>query len=181
MSATESRAQPEDLVAELSAENTMLITLPLEAAQLPPHFWSKVRIAASGCWEWIGARIGDGYGNWWKDGRSYLTHRLSYEALVGPIPADLEMDHLCRNRACLNPQHLEPVTRSVNQRRGVGPERLRQQYADVTHCPSGHPYSGDNLYRWPRNGHRHCKTCLRAKDRKRRRVARERQQRGSSS
>ena len=86
------------------------------------RFWPKVDKTET-CWIWIGAIGTGGYGNFWV-GPDRLSdrmraHRFAYESMVGPIPEGLDLDHLCRNRACVNPAHLEPVTRRVNLRRGV--------------------------------------------------------------
>lgn len=72
------------------------------------------READSGCWEWIGTKKSNGYGCVWNEGRTLLAHRVSYEAFVRPIPDGLQIDHLCRNKGCINPAHLEPVTPKVN-------------------------------------------------------------------
>jgi hypothetical protein len=82
-------------------------------------------------------------------------HRVSYEAFKGPIPDGLTIDHLCRNRACVNPEHLEPVTMRVNCLRGESPAAV---HARKTHCPKGHEYSAENTYRHKGN-HRMCKLC----------------------
>lgn len=84
------------------------------------------------------------------DGRSILGHRLVYEALVGPIPVDKELDHLCRNTACVNPAHLEPVTHRENCRRGEKAQR--------THCIHGHEFTAENTYIRP-EGRRMCREC----------------------
>jgi hypothetical protein len=116
---------------------------------------------ASECWEWLAARTGTGYGNFYAgtvEGRKVNrpAHRVAYELALGPIPEGLVLDHLCRNRACVNPAHLEPVTNAENLRRGAR-GRL------VTHCPQGHELSGDNLR--PRNdGRRGCAACLRERN-----------------
>lgn len=91
------------------------------------RFWPKVdKAGPNGCWVWMASKAA-GYGKFrvgsQLDGTRRLveSHRWSYEALVGPIPEGLDLDHLCRNTACVNPDHLEPVTRQVNCHRGVGP------------------------------------------------------------
>lgn len=111
----------------------------------------------SGCWLWLGAARSkrSRYGSHHHNGKQYLTHRLVYELLVGPIPAELQIDHLCRNRICCNPDHLEPVTIRTNLLRG---ETLAAANAAKTHCLHGHPLSGENLYLHP-NGGRICKEC----------------------
>ena len=121
------------------------------------RFFKYVSFLPSGCWEWQGAKI-KGYGCFW-DGRRYTrAHRFIYEYLNGAIPAGLESDHLCRNRACVNPKHIEPVTSRENTMRGLSPELLRQQQLSKTHCPQGHPYNTTNTYRYP-NGRRDCRIC----------------------
>ncbi len=115
----------------------------------------------SGCWNWVGAiNRGDGYGRICSryDRQKHETaHRVVYETAVGAIPDGLDLDHLCRNRRCVNPAHLEPVTRQVNILRG---ETVTAANAKKTHCLHGHPLSGDNLRIKP-NGRRECRTCAR--------------------
>lgn len=122
------------------------------------RFWAKVENA--GCWLWTGSRSGHGYGQFWVDGRTVPAHRVAYEALVGPIPDDLEPDHLCPNRNCVNPSHIALVSHRANTLRGQAPTALN---ARKTHCPRGHAYDEANTY-WQRHDggiHRRCLTCHR--------------------
>lgn len=135
------------------------------------RFWSKVEISdPSACWIWVGGRDAAGYGQFsviTPNGRSTIrSHRFAYEALMGAIPDELVMDHLCEVRECVNPHHLEPVTVRENILRGDTGERERAK----THCPQGHPYSGDNLV--IHHGSRECRTCKNIKQRARRELAR---------
>ena len=99
-----------------------------------------------------------GYTVVWDNERQSMVkaHRLSYERNVGPIPDGLELDHLCRRRNCLNPQHLEAVTHQVNMLRSMSPAG---EHARKTHCPSGHPYDEENTKHY--RGWRYCITCAR--------------------
>ncbi|HEV2123202.1 MAG TPA: HNH endonuclease signature motif containing protein [Chloroflexota bacterium] len=85
------------------------------------------------------------------------AHRWAYEALVGPIPTGTELDHLCRNPACVRPDHLEPVTHAENIRRGYA-AKPRPRWT-TTHCPRGHAYDEANSYIHPKTGLRSCRTC----------------------
>lgn len=123
----------------------------------PQCFMGNVLITES-CWEWQGRLDPRGYGRY--AGR--LAHRISYELLRGPIPSGLELDHLCRVRNCVNPDHLEPVTHRENTLRSTSPSAIN---ATKSACPSGHPYDAENTYISP-GGDRHCRACNR--DRKRR-------------
>lgn len=118
---------------------------------------SKRLITGGGCWEYTGARR-NGYGAVGVDDRTVYVHRYVYERLVGPIPPGLVLDHLCRNRACFNPAHLEPVTQRENCRRG---ERAGQR---VSRCKHGHSYTDDNTYTNPQ-GYRCCRQCRRDRER----------------
>ncbi len=112
--------------------------------------WSKDE---KGCWLWSGYLTPDGYGRFQLDRSSRVAHRVGYEIYVGRIPDGLELDHLCRIRHCVNPDHLEAVTHEENLRRG----EIGTYNALKTHCPAGHPLSGDNLY--VNSGRRHCRAC----------------------
>lgn len=83
------------------------------------RFWSKVALPSGplGCMEWIGACSTNGYGAFWLEGRQGAAHRRAFEVMVGPVPDGMELDHLCANRRCVRPCHLEPVTHAENLRR----------------------------------------------------------------
>lgn len=117
---------------------------------------AQVQVDVNGCWVWLGSKDRAGYGQTMYLGKVRRAHRVSYEVLVAPIPEGLVLDHLCRNRSCVNPAHLEPVTQRENLRRG---DTLNAANVLKTHCPRGHPYSGDNLYRDPTHGFRRCRAC----------------------
>ena len=114
----------------------------------------------SGCWLWIAGELGTGYGAFTIDGRRFCAHRVSYEHHVANIPEGLVLDHLCRVRCCVNPQHLEPVTQQENVRRGDAGISLSKFYAQKTHCAKGHPWGGENLIVEP-SGRRRCAVCRR--------------------
>lgn len=113
-------------------------------------------VTESGCWLWIGGENGKGYGRM-RWGKNYRAHRLAYELLRGPIPSGLELDHLCRVKCCINPDHLEIVTSKVNTLRGTGPTA---QNAIRTHCVNGHEFTLENT-RIGTDGDRVCRACRR--------------------
>lgn len=129
--------------------------------RLIPRRFAEKFTEAAGCWEWQASRRPDGYGQVSVDGRMRLAHRVLYEVLVGPIPDGLESDHVCRERSCVNPDHLEPVTHRENVLRGQAPSALNARKVE---CQDGHPFSGSNLYVKP-NGERLCRACKREWDR----------------
>lgn len=120
------------------------------SADLEARFWANVD-KADGCWTWLASTTSEGYGQIRADGINRSAHRLSWEMSQGPVPHGLVLDHLCRNRACVNPDHLEPVTQRVNVQRGERAQR--------THCPRGHAYSPENTR--VRAGKRNCVACHR--------------------
>src|SRR3970040_2061118 len=106
---------------------------------LPKRFWDKVRKdAKTGCWKWIAASTGNGYGQFTWENRQQGAHRVAYSSLVGKIPEGLELDHLCRTRLCVNPSHLEAVTRKVNHSRSDITQSAL--LAKRTQCSNGHEY-----------------------------------------
>lgn len=109
----------------------------------------------NGCWLWQRRIDVHGYGRLGKR----LAHRLSYEAIIGPIPKGLTLDHLCRTPMCVNPDHLEPVTNRENILRGHGPSALASR---ATHCKHGHEFSADNTLIC--RGHRYCRACIRRRN-----------------
>lgn len=114
------------------------------------RFWEKVQKTET-CWLWASNVNGSGYGHFWNGNRLVVAHRWAYEHLIGPIPEGLQLDHLCRVRRCVNPSHLEPVTRGENIRRGDHQGRRK------THCPQGHIYDETNTRVYA--GKRSCRMC----------------------
>ena len=110
----------------------------------------------TGCLLWVGDLDRSGYGRIKVEGKMQGAHRVSYMVHVGPIPVDMQIDHLCRVRNCINTAHLELVTTAENTRRGDA-GRLE---AMKTHCPQGHEYTEENTYRW--KNQRHCRACRRS-------------------
>lgn len=140
--------------------------MPKRPAPIGQRFWAKVdkngsMWNGSPCWLWLGGADIRGYCRIRlpksEGRRRVLVHRLAYELLVGPIPDELTIDHLCRVTRCVNPQHLEVVTGVVNTRRGFG---VGVRNAVKTHCVNGHEFSAANIRaRGPDGRYRGCRTC----------------------
>lgn len=120
---------------------------------------SRCEKTTDGCWVWMGSKSPNGYGYVsWQD-KMTLVHRLIYEERVWPVGEGLQLDHLCRNRACCNPMHLEEVSQQENIRRGMGGQVNREKI----HCPYGHPYDAENTHHY--KGDRWCRECSRRRGR----------------
>lgn len=147
----------------------MISTLSHRTPELEARFWAKVQ-KTSTCWNWTASRSGKGkYGQFFvfkKNGRPYmaLAHRAAYELLIGPIPEGMTLDHLCKNTICVNPAHLEVVTRGENARRGL------PKNAKKTLCPKGHPYDRVDTWFDKRSGKqvfaRRCDRCRKESERR---------------
>ena len=127
---------------------------------LETRFWAKVRKTET-CWMWTACLLRDGYGLFSVNGALVRAHRFAYELLVGPIPQGFTLDHLCRSRACVRPEHLEPVTNKDNVLRGNGLTALN---ARKTQCPQGHPYDLFNTHCNLKGG-RVCRECRKRESR----------------
>jgi hypothetical protein len=124
--------------------------------RVPARLWALVvPCAISGCWIWIGKHDRHGYGRAWLQNKERFAHRVFYELLVAAPDPEKPIDHKCRVRCCCNPAHLEVVPHQVNalRRSAVQPRK--------THCPNGHPYSGDNLI-VSKRGYPQCRACQNA-------------------
>jgi hypothetical protein len=121
----------------------------------------NIHVDKNGCWIWTGSRHSAGYGDISLRGKHWLTHRLVYRLFVGRINKGHVIDHLCRNRLCCNPEHLESVTPRTNSRRGDIPWGPRHWLSTRTHCIHGHPLDGDNVLVRTDRGHtsRTCRAC----------------------
>lgn len=135
------------------------------------RFWAKVDKTET-CWIWTGSLNASGYGCVRIEGRSLRPHRVSYALEFGEIPAGLTLDHLCRVRSCVRPDHLEAVTHRENSRRGTSGDLLRARLLAKTSCRNGHPYGPDTPRR--KEGCRNCAVCKAEGSKRRERNRRER-------
>ena len=119
------------------------------------RFATKYEVVESGCWQWLDSLATFGYGTFGYKGKGHRAHRISYMLYKGEIPDGLVLDHLCRNRGCVNPDHLEPVTTKENVMRGIG---VAVANSKATHCKKGHEYDKENTYITPK-GFRDCREC----------------------
>jgi len=131
-------------------------------------FWRKVEPAENGCWVWTAGKYPNGYGHvhirtGFKRYRDAGAHRIAWALVHGSVPADgLVIDHLCRNRACVNPAHMEAVPQRENVLRGDSPAVARERWRSQTHCKRGHSLTdSENVYIIPTTGSRQCKACRR--------------------
>lgn len=124
-----------------------------------PRFFSRINKMSNGCWEWTGTKASTGYGLLSVNGKNEGAHRVSVILSGREIPHGMHIDHLCRNPICVNPGHLEVVSPGENILRG---ETITAANVEKTHCPNGHPLSGENLDAYAlKNGRRACRECMR--------------------
>lgn len=122
-----------------------------------------IRYETNGCWTWTGTRTTSGYGLLSVNAKLLLVHRLAYQTLVREIPPGMHLDHLCRNRACINPKHLDVVTNRENVMRGMSPSAVIRRQGI---CKNGHEMVGENIYVPPkRPQHRTCRECRKRRSR----------------
>ena len=125
-----------------------------------PRFLDKVMPILDGCWLWTGTVTRTRYGMFWPHGEAVVAHRFAYELFVGEIPDGMVIDHLCRSRSCVNPEHLEAVAFIENVRRGAKVPGV----VTPNVCKHGHPFTEENTIRNDK-GHRHCRECGRRRNR----------------
>jgi HNH endonuclease len=123
---------------------------------LPDRVEAKIQTEPnSGCWLWTGTLLNNGYGRLKANRRHVLAHRFVYEELIRKIPENLTLDHKCRIRCCVNPEHLEPVTGRINTLRGLSPPAKN---ASKSHCKNGHEFDEENT-QLRDSGYRRCRHC----------------------
>lgn len=145
------------LIREITAR------LPHKRTDPLVRFLSKIEVQGNGCWLWKGYLNNKGYGKFSINSYPEYAHRFAYEQFRGSIPPDKEIDHLCRNHACVNPWHIRVATRQVNCLAGESPAAYA---ARSTHCINGHPWDLFNTHYRP-DGSRYCRACGRERERKR--------------
>jgi hypothetical protein len=141
----------------------------LHSSTVAERLWPRFELKPdTGCWMWQGADNGKGYGQIWMNGRMRRVHRIAYLLTFGPLPADKQIDHLCRERACLNPEHMQVVSNRENVARGNGPGALA---ARTNRCKNGHEFTPENTYHYTHSQSkgggpgRRCNTCHAATNR----------------
>jgi hypothetical protein len=155
-----SGVQPPSGVASRRVRSEMRYkSIPQFTPEQSEQFWTSVEVPyqPSGCWIWKGSIGPKGYGRFSIRGHNYAAHRVSRQLLVSDVTPDKQLDHLCRNRLCVNPDHVEPATNRVNVLRGYGPTAIN---SSKTSCNRGHAYTPENTYLTPsRPGERACRIC----------------------
>lgn len=123
------------------------------------RFWKKIN-KKDDCWVWTAGQDGHGYGMFFDSVKkvNVKAYRWSYENFIGLVPNNLQLDHLCRNRICVNPNHLEPVTQQENIKRGEAGKNLIEMQLSKVLCPKNHKYDKENTYIRP-DGGRGCRKC----------------------
>lgn len=157
------RQSQADLLLERSelARKTLRVNGDPYANKYIERFLNRIQVSENRCWLWTSTLNNKGYARLGMYKRLVLVHRWTYILFKGVIPANLELDHLCRNPRCINPNHLEPVTHQENNLRGNTQSAI---HAKKTHCPQGHPYDEENTH-IDKRGRRECRVCKREKAR----------------
>ena len=127
-------------------------------SMLPEKIRERIQVSETECWEWIGTIRPDGYGLLYsaQHKRQIRAHRVVFSFFMGELTKGLVIDHLCRNRKCVNPSHLRETTQRENTICGVGPAAKKHAQ---TECVKGHPFDEQNTYIPPKRGTRHCRKC----------------------